>query len=90
MEVMRCQLLTALLDRLGDDMVKPNGPFVKSKRLPNTLSVGLKNIKSISLLQRIKLLVACSSGSACHSLVSGDTHSKISSVLLAMNMHLIQ
>lgn len=81
MEYMRSRLLNQLVGELGDVIVRPNGPRDKNKRLPNTLSVGFRNVHSGELLSRIQMSVACSAGSACHS--SGD---KVSSVLQAMNV----
>mmetsp|Transcript_6775 Transcript_6775/g.9762 ORF Transcript_6775/g.9762 Transcript_6775/m.9762 type:complete len:546 (-) Transcript_6775:62-1699(-) len=81
MERMRSRLLQQLKEYIGNDVVRPNGPKDPTKRLPNTLSVGLCNIQSGELLKRIQDRVACSAGSACHA--SGG---KLSSVLVAMNV----
>mmetsp|Transcript_913 Transcript_913/g.1581 ORF Transcript_913/g.1581 Transcript_913/m.1581 type:complete len:494 (-) Transcript_913:255-1736(-) len=81
MEHLRMRLLQNLVQELGDEVVRPNGPKNSSQRLPNTLSVGFRNVHSGELLERIKMLVACSAGSACHS--SGG---KVSSVLEAMKV----
>ena len=81
MEDMRCRLLKKLKDLLGEDTIREHGPTDAKYRLPNTLSVGLKNVNSADLLSRIRDQVACSAGSACHS--KGGT---VSSVLLAMNI----
>jgi cysteine desulfurase len=75
------RLLQKLVDELGEEVVRPNGPKEASKRLPNTLSVGFRNVHSGELLERIKMSVACSAGSACHS--SGG---KVSGVLQAMKV----
>jgi cysteine desulfurase len=83
MERLRCRLLDNLISSLGSDMVRVNGPKDPSRRLPNTLSVGLKGIQSGALLEKIQMKVACSAGSACHS--SGGT---LSSVLVAMKVPL--
>jgi len=83
MEAMRSRLLQILVEGLGRDAVRPNGPKEMEKRLPNTLSVGLNNIQSGELLDKIQMDVACSAGSACHA--SGG---KLSSVLLAMDVPL--
>lgn len=83
MESLRTRLLQNLIEGLGDDIVRPNGPSEPFKRLLNTLSVGLKNVQSGELLQEIQMSVACSAGSACHS--SGG---KLSPVLEAMNVPL--
>ena len=81
MEEMRTRLLNNLQEELGEENVKPNGPKDPSKRLPNTLSVGLKHVQSGELLKRIQMHVACSAGSACHA--SGGA---LSPVLMAMNV----
>lgn len=83
MEEMRSRLLQILVEELGRDAVRTNGPEEMEKRLPNTLSVGLNNIQSGELLDQIQMDVACSAGSACHA--SGG---KLSSVLLAMKVPL--
>lgn len=82
MEAMRQRLLDNLTQQLGEDVVRPNGPSDSSKRLPNTLSVGLKGVQSGDLLAKIGNEVAASAGAACHS--SGT--SGISSVLVAMDV----
>ena len=81
MESMRKRLLQNLTLALGEEVVQANGPKESSKRLPNTLSVGLCNVQSGELLNSIQELVACSAGSACHS--SGG---KLSPVLEAMKV----
>lgn len=83
MEAMRNRLLQNLIDQLGEDNVKANGPLDPSKRLPNTLSVGIRDIQSGELLRSIQSKVACSAGSACHS--SGGA---LSPVLVAMKVPL--
>jgi len=82
MEAMRERLLSNLREKLGDDMIRPNGPLDPTMRLPNTLSVGLRGIQSGNLLANIGNQVAASAGAACHS--SGT--SGISSVLIAMDV----
>jgi len=83
MVTLRGRLLQNLTKALGKDIVRANGPKDPSKRLPNTLSVGLKNVHSGELLKNIQMSVACSAGSACHS--SGG---KLSAVLEAMHVPL--
>lgn len=83
MESMRKRLLQNLTSVLGESIVRPNGPEDSSKRLPNTLSVGLRDVQSGELLKAIQMSVACSAGSACHS--SGG---KLSPVLEAMEVPL--
>ena len=82
MEAMRSQLLKELEANLSDAgiEVRPNGPRDPSKRLPNTLSVGLKDIHSGDLLAEISDKVAASAGATCHSAAG------ISQVLQAMKV----
>jgi cysteine desulfurase len=82
MESMRQRLLDNLTRELGPDMVRPNGPLQPALRLPNTLSVGLRNIHSGELLAKIGDEVAASAGAACHSQGTNG----ISSVLRAMQV----
>jgi cysteine desulfurase len=44
-----------------------HGPTNNKQRLPNTLSIGIRNINSSIMLQQIGHLVAASAGAACHS-----------------------
>lgn len=84
MRMMRSRLLSkfkAAFESIGGDIVRENGPTDPNKRLPNTLSIGFKDVHSGELLQNIQSAVACSAGSACHA--SG---SKVSSVLVAMKV----
>jgi cysteine desulfurase len=81
MEELRTRLIQNLTKDLGADRIRVNGPQDAKRRLPNTLSVGIKDIHSGELLRCIGNEVAASAGSACHS--SG---AKVSSVLLAMNV----
>lgn len=84
MEQMRDRLLTNLADGLENHtLVRANGPACATKRLPNTLSVGLRGIQSGMLLSRIGSVVACSAGSACH---SSSSKCSYSSILKAMNV----
>lgn len=80
MESLRSRLLSNLQAHLGDANVRANGPSDPALRLPNTLSVGLKNIHSGDLLAEIGHQVAASAGATCHS-ASG-----VSSVLKAMQV----
>jgi cysteine desulfurase len=86
MEAMRQRLLRNITKGLGVEstIVRTNGPDDPKKRLPNTLSIGMKGIRSGELLARIGDLVACSAGSACHSSSSDIT--SYSSILKAMNI----
>ena len=86
MERMRSRLLKGLTMRLSDlgpDIVRPNGPSDPTKRLPNTLSVGLKGVRSNELLSAIGSSVAASAGSACNSHMAGIA---LSPVLSAMGV----
>jgi cysteine desulfurase len=67
LEAMRARLLQKLQDLLGRNMVRANGPEDPALRLPNTLSVGLKNVCGKRLLAAIGDRVAASAGATCHS-----------------------
>ncbi|KAL7442404.1 hypothetical protein ACHAXH_005201 [Discostella pseudostelligera] len=90
MESMRERLLFNIirnLEKIGpmeSTIVRTNGPADSKQRLPNTLSIGIKGVRSGELLANIGSVVACSAGSACHSSTC-DTQS-YSSVLKAMNV----
>ena len=96
MAAMRERLLANLIQGLGkegeeesgrESIVQTNGPKDPNQRLPNTLSVGLKGIRSGELLANIGNVVACSAGSACHSSSSGCQNSiSYSSILKAMDV----
>lgn len=80
MESLRSRLLSNLQAHLGDANVRANGPSDPASRLPNTLSVGLRNIHSGDLLAEIGHQVAASAGATCHSAGA------VSSVLKAMQV----
>ena len=96
MERMRGRLLKNLIQGLENDtdngnqkstIVRANGPLDPKQRLPNTLSVGLKGIRSGELLANIGDIVACSAGSACHSSSSESIHTmSYSSILKALEI----
>ena len=84
MSAMRDELLRRLELGLGDDDgsgVRVNGPIDDAKRLPNTLSVGIKGVSASQLLDVLKDDVAASAGAACH---SGEAAASVSAVLRAM------
>jgi len=81
MESLRNRLLGNLISGLGDDVVRTNGPRDSKSRLPNTLSVGFKEVNSAVLLERIQMHVACSAAFVCHADDGG-----ISPVLKAMSV----
>jgi len=81
MEGLRSRLLENLERALGGSRVRVNGPRDPTKRLPNTLSVGLDGVASSTLLSSVGHVVAASAGAACHS-----TGGSISSVLVAMKV----
>jgi cysteine desulfurase len=62
---MRDRLHQALLQELGDNLVRLNGH--PEKRLPNTLSLSFRGIEANTLLSEIGERVAASAGAACHS-----------------------
>jgi cysteine desulfurase len=85
METLRTRLLHQLRLQLGcaeneDTLVRPNGPMHPEHRLPNTLSVGIRNVHSGDLLAAVSDQVAASAGATCHSAAG------VSSVLKAMNV----
>jgi len=88
MEGIRTKLLHYLmqgLDKTGElTIIRTNGPSDPKQRLPNTLSVGLKGVRSGELLANIGNVVACSAGSACHSSCSQTM--SYSSILKSMNV----
>ena len=82
MSRMRERLLSILVDGIGNEIVRVNGPSRAEQRLPNTLSVGLKGVQSGKLLAKIGDIIACSAGSACHS----SNQTSYSSVLKALEV----
>jgi cysteine desulfurase len=80
MEATRSRLLKNLQEKLGASNVRANGPEDPTKRLPNTLSVGIDQVHSGQLLASVGHVVAASAGATCHSTAS------ISSVLRAMQV----
>ena len=90
MDAMRERLLHKLKQGLGSDadkstIVRTNGPSHPKQRLPNTLSVGLRGVRSGDLLASIGNIVACSAGSACHS-SCGQSSTSYSSILKALKV----
>lgn len=81
-EAMRERLLNNIVRGLGESAVRTNGPSDPRKRLPNTLSVGIKGVQSEELLANLGNIVACSAGSACHS--SGSQSMSYSAILKAV------
>lgn len=82
MEAMRRRLLERLTQQLEPAGVelRPNGPEDAALRLPNTLSIGLKDVHSGQLLAEVGQKVAASAGAACHSAAA------VSAVLQAMKV----
>jgi len=75
---MRDRLYNGLKEKIKN--IRLNGH--PEKRLPNTLSIGFRNIEASSLLNELIIAdIAVSAGSACH---AGST--TISHVLAAMNV----
>jgi cysteine desulfurase len=76
------RLEAGLIERIGADLVIRNGPSDPSKRLPQTLNVGLPGLDGDSLLMQLDLAgVSASLGSAC---ASGST--RPSPTLVAMRV----
>jgi len=89
MAKMRDRLLLNITHQLGGDTnkyVRINGPVDPKYKLPNTLSVGIRGVRSGELLANIGSLVACSAGSACHASCSDIGTTPYSSILKAMNV----
>jgi cysteine desulfurase len=93
MSKMRDRLLLNITHQLEDGgdtkkYVSINGPIDPKYKLPNTLSVGIRGVRSGELLVNIGNVVACSAGSACHASCSDDigTMLSYSSILKAMNV----
>jgi cysteine desulfurase len=77
----RNQFYLGLLDALGSKNIRRNGH--PSQCLPNTISIGFRNIAANELISKIGHKVAASAGSACHA-----DHVKVSDVLKAMEVPL--
>ena len=81
MRATRDRLCECLIQGLGEDAVRVNGPVEETMRLPNTLSIGLKGLSSSVLLGTLSERLAASAGAACH---SDGAH--VSAVLRAMKV----
>jgi len=82
------QLHQELVAALGKDSLRVNGPALSAgdvKRLPNTLSIGIKGASAGAILKDLsKKNVAASASAACH---TADTaHAQVSFVLKAMKV----
>ena len=77
--------LIAALGGPDGDMVRINGPVDDSHRLPNTLSIGIRDICAAKLLAKLSASVAASAGAACHTHDSSKP-ATISFVLRAMQV----
>jgi cysteine desulfurase len=78
---LRDRLHQGLVAALGEETVRLNGH--PTQRLPNTLSIGFRNLEANTLLATIEDGVAASAGSACHA-----DQVKVSPVLEAMGVPL--
>lgn len=84
---MRARLVAALRhEAAGRGLeLRFNGPEDPARRLPNTVSVGIRGTVSGLLKAAVEAEVACSAGAACHE--GGDAASaRVSSVLAAMRV----
>jgi len=81
MRATRARLHERLTDGLPAGTTRVNGPQAEAHRLPNTLSIGLRDVKSSILLSVLSEQLAASAGAACHT-----SHAAISSVLRAMDV----
>ena len=80
---MRDLLKELLVSGLPDGATRDNGPADSSHRLPNTLSIGIKDVSSSVLLATLSEQLAASAGAACHT-----SAASVSSVLKAMDVPL--
>lgn len=62
--------------------MRVNGPITAQQRLPNTLSISIKDLRADELLARLSDELAASAGAACHS----HQQATVSSVLQAMQV----
>lgn len=77
------RLLAGLKDAgFGSDDVAVHGPRDAVRRLPNTLSIGVRGLRAGPLLAELRTSLAASAGAACHSANSAT----VSSVLAAMEV----
>ena len=86
MGVLRDRLQARLCEALGGEDgrgVRVHGPSDASRRLPNTLSIGLRRVCAAKLLAAISDQVAASAGSACHSTEVGADSSSSSNVIIS-------
>ena len=81
MRMTRDRLATKLVEGLPVSSCRINGPSDETQRLPNTLSIGIRGVRSSVLLSRLSEKLAASAGAACHSHAAA-----ISSVLRAMQV----
>ena len=72
-----------LVEGLPEGATRDNGPADAAERLPNTLSIGIADVRSSELLSNLSEQLAASAGAACHSHAAA-----ISSVLKAMDVPL--
>jgi len=80
-QAMRDRLHEGLLRELGGEAIRINGH--PDHRLPNTVSLGFRNVEASTVLSEIGDRVAASAGSACHA-----DSVEVSAVLRAMNVPL--
>ena len=79
---MSSDFYSALVKRLGADVVNLNGPAFGEKRLCNVVSITIKGVESDSTLKFMSRRDLCmSSASACHTNIDKPSH-----VLLAIGM----
>jgi cysteine desulfurase len=78
---LRDTLERSLLESFPEGEARVNGPKDRDLRLPNTLSIGIKGLKSSVLLSNLRKKLAASAGASCHS-----NDGTVSSVLQAMNV----
>jgi len=77
----RDALESALVERLPAGSTRVNGPADASRRLPNTLSIGLRDVRAAELLETLSERLAASAGAACHA-----NAASVSAVLRALRV----
>lgn len=81
MAATRQRLASRLAEALPEGSTRVNGPADERHRLPNTLSIGIRGVRSSVLLEALSTKLAASAGAACHA-----QHAAISATLLAMKV----
>ena len=72
-------------NRVRQGIARINGPADAARRLPNTLSIGIRGLSAAAALDALADALAASAGAACHAAgTNGSSGTCISGVLQAM------